>query len=130
MIAFYLETDSGVPAYLQLVQQVEQAIRLGRLTAGDRLPSVREVVGALGINPNTVVKAYGELENRHLVDTRQGSGTFVADTQFATPLAIPSTLQRKLHRWILEARAAGLGRRDLAAIFEEAIRQMFAEGAA
>src|ERR1700731_4330453 len=98
MIAFYLEADSGVPAYLQLVRQVEHAIRLGRLRAGGQLPAVRDVVSALGINPNTVVKAYREMESRHLVDTRQGRGTFVADLVAAGARAAPATIPPALAR--------------------------------
>jgi len=135
MIAFYLEADSGVPAYLQLVRQVEHAIRLGRLRAGDRLPSVRDVVSALGINPNTVVKSYRELESRRLVDTRQGRGTFVADLAAAggrtAPATISAALTRELRDWIAGARASGLARDDLAALFDEALHNAYAdEGAA
>lgn len=130
MIALYLEADSGLPAYLQLVRQVEHAVRLGRLGPGDQLPSVRDVVGALGINPNTVVKAYRELESRRIVDTRQGRGTFVTDLPQAGGAAIPAPLVTRLRRLITEARAAGLTRDDLAAVFEEALRDAFAEGAA
>src|ERR1700675_3343634 len=104
MIAFYLEADSGGRAYLQLVRQVEHAIRLGRLRGGDQLPSVRDVVSALGINPNTVVKAYREMESRRLVDTRQGRGTFVADLVAAgagtAPAVIPAAVARELRDWI------------------------------
>ena len=133
MIAFYLEADSGVPAYLQLVRQVEHAIRLGRLRAGDQLPSVRDVVSALGINPNTVVKAYREMESRRLVDTRQGRGTFVADLAASarTAPAIPASVARELRRWIAGARASGLAREELAALFGEELHSAFAdEGAA
>jgi GntR family transcriptional regulator len=135
MIAFYLEPGSGVPAYLQLVRQVEHAIRLGRLRAGDQLPSVRDVVSALGINPNTVVKAYREMESRRLVATRQGRGTFVADLAAAgaeaAPATIPAALAGELRDWIAAARASGLARDDLAALFDEELRGAFAsEGAA
>ena len=131
MIAFYLEADSGVPAYLQLVRQVEHSLRLGRLRAGDQLPSVRDVVSALGINPNTVVKAYREMESRHLVDTRQGRGTFVADLAAegagTAPATIPATLARELRSWIARARASGLHRDDLAALFAEELHTAFAD---
>jgi GntR family transcriptional regulator len=130
MIAFYLEADSGVPAYLQLVRQVEHAIRLGRLRGGDQLPSVRDVVAALGINPNTVVKAYREMESRRLVDTRQGRGTFVADLAAAagataSPAAIPASLTTGLRDWIAVAKASGLRRDDLAALFDEELREAY-----
>jgi GntR family transcriptional regulator len=126
MIAFYLEPGSGVPAYLQLVRQVEHAIRLGRLRAGDQLPSVRDVVAAVGINPNTVVKAYREMESRHLVDTRQGRGTFVADLATARRgTAIPAEIAHGLTSWIERAKAAGLARDDLAALLDEALRDAY-----
>ena len=132
MIAFYLEDGSGVPAYLQLVRQVEHAVRLGRLRGGDKLPSVRDVVAALGINPNTVAKAYREMERRHLVDTRQGLGTFVADLAPAaggTP--IPAGLARDLADWIAAAQASGLTRNELAALFDGALHEAYpAEGVA
>jgi GntR family transcriptional regulator len=131
MIAFYLEDGSGVPAYLQLVRQVEHAIRLGRLRAGDKLPSVRDVVAVLGINPNTVVKAYREMESRHLVDTRQGLGTFVADLPPAGAMTIPAGLARDLASWVAGAKASGLARDDLAAMFEDVLHAAYpAEGAA
>jgi GntR family transcriptional regulator len=132
MIAFYLENGSGIPAYLQLVRQVEHAIRLRRLRAGDQLPSVRDVVAVLGINPNTVVKAYREMESRHLVDTRQGRGTFVADlAPGAGGTPISAGLARDLVGWIASAKASGLARDDLAALFDEALHDAYpAEGAA
>jgi GntR family transcriptional regulator len=124
MIAFYLEADSGVPAYLQLTRQVEHAIRLGRLHGGDQLPSVRDVVTVLGINPNTVVKAYRELESRRLVDTRQGRGTFIADLA-TSALAVPADLTRDLAGWIGRARAAGLSRADIAALVDEELHTAY-----
>ena len=132
MIAFYLEDGSGVPAYLQLVRQVEHAVRLGRLRAGDKLPSVRDAVAALGINPNTVAKAYREMESRRLVDTRQGLGTFVADlAPAAGGNPIPAGLARELTDWIAAARASGLSRDELAALFDSALHEAYpAEGAA
>src|SRR5690348_5392889 len=84
MIAFHLDTHTGVPAYLQIVQQVKQALRLGLLTAGDQLPTVREVVERVVINPNTVLKAYRELEREGLVASRPGQGTFIIQTLAAT----------------------------------------------
>ncbi|MFB7511025.1 GntR family transcriptional regulator, partial [Streptomyces broussonetiae] len=79
-IGFRLDPGSGVPTYLQLVQQVEQAVRLGYLRQGDQLPRVKDVVAGLAINPNTVLKAYRELEHRGLVAGRRGVGTFVEGT--------------------------------------------------
>lgn len=112
---------------MQLVRQVEHAIRLGRLRAGAQLPSVRDVVAVLGINPNTVAKAYREMESRHLVDTRQGRGTFVADLAAAAagPAVIPAGLARDLAEWIARARAAGLARDDAAAVFDQELRAAY-----
>ena len=78
MIEFHLDARSGVPTYLQLVQQVTQALRLGILQPGDQLPTVKEVVGSLAINPNTVLKAYRELDLSGLVEGKRGQGTFVS----------------------------------------------------
>lgn len=130
MISFYLETDSGLPAYLQLARQVERALRLGRLQAGDQLPSVRDVVAELAINPNTVAKAYRELETRGLLDSRQGRGTFVRKGLGLQPSADQLGLQRKLRRWVNEAIAAGLTRQDVGALFDAAIHETFVEGVA
>lgn len=130
MLSFYLETDSGLPAYLQLAGQVERAIRLGRLQPGDQLPSVREVVTELAINPNTVLKAYRDLENRGLLDSRQGRGTFIKEGLRLGPTARHVGLQRKLRRWVNEAIAAGLTREDVAALCGSAIHEMFVEGVA
>ena len=79
-IAFRLDPASGVPTYLQLVQQVEHALRLGYLKPGDQLPKVSEVVASLAINPNTVLKAYRELEHKGLAAGRPGQGTFIEAT--------------------------------------------------
>src|SRR5215469_1665275 len=100
MIAFRLDTRSGVPTYLQLVHQVRQAIRLGFLQPGDQLPTVKEVVGQLAINPNTVLKAYRELDHEGLVEGRRGQGTFVSNTLLAATPADHSALQTELLRWI------------------------------
>lgn len=130
MISFYLEVGSGLPAYLQLARQVEHAIRLGRLRPGDQLPSVRDVVAELAINPNTVAKAYRDLESRGFLDSRQGRGTFVREGVGSAPSADHPVLQRKLRRWVAEAMAAGLTREDVAALCDSAVHEMFAEGVA
>src|ERR1043166_9002865 len=85
MIEFHLDKRSGIPTYLQLVQQVRQAVRLGILRPGDQLPTVKEVVGSLTINPNTVLKAYRDLDREGLVEGRRGVGTFVTGTQPPRP---------------------------------------------
>src|SRR6201995_3431966 len=103
-----LDTTSGVPTYLQLVQQVERALRLGYLEPGDRLPKVRDVVAALAINPNTVLKAYKELEGKGLAAGRPGQGTFVQATLSQVALPELTTLRRSLLGWLGTADAAGV----------------------
>lgn len=123
MIEFHLDTHSGVPAYLQLVQQVKQALRLGMLNVGDQLPTVREVVEQVIINPNTVLKAYRELEHEGLVVSRQGQGTFIVRTLAATSLASHAALRRSLTRWLREAREAGLDDESILALFTATFRE-------
>ena len=106
MIEFHLDPDSGVAPYLQIVRQVRQAIRLGMLQKGDQLPTVKEVVGSLAINPNTVLKAYKELEHAGLAAGRPGIGTFVTATM-PTPAIEPKThsaLRAELTGWLAKAR--------------------------
>src|SRR5580692_3656031 len=107
MIEFRLETRSGIAPYLQLVHQVRQALRLGVLEIGDQLPTVKDVVGRLAINPNTVLKAYRELEHDGLVSARPGVGTFVSATLSDASLAAHGPLRRDLQRWLNKARLAG-----------------------
>src|SRR4051794_2298335 len=130
MIEFRLDSRSGVPTYLQLVQQVRQAVRLGLLQPGDQLPTVKEVVGTLAINPNTVLKAYRELDHDGLVEGRRGQGTFVARQ---LPPAVPTdhaALQSALRRWITRAQQAGFDEEGVAALFAAAVRTTFEEEAA
>ncbi|MGH3000390.1 MAG: GntR family transcriptional regulator, partial [Gaiellaceae bacterium] len=122
MIEFHLETRSGVPTYLQLVQQVRQAVRLGMLRPGDQLPTVKEVVAKLTINPNTVLRAYRELDLEGLVEGRRGVGTFVASGQVPLPPNDLKTLRSSLHRWVDRARGAGLDDDNIAALFADTIR--------
>src|SRR5579863_7451984 len=107
-IEFRLDPASGVPTYLQLVHQVEHALRLGYLKPGDQLPKVRDVVAALAINPNTVLKAYRELETKGLIAGRPGQGTFVLTT--LSPVTLPELtgLRRALRSWLAKADETGL----------------------
>ena len=122
MIAFHLDNRSGVPAYLQLVQQVRHAIRVRILQPGDQLPTVKEVVSSLTINPNTVLHAYRQLDMEGLVEGRRGVGTFVA----ANPQLVPpdglDALRSSLERWVVSARGLGLDDEALAGLFGEAVR--------
>ncbi len=121
-IEFRLDPGSGVPTYLQLVQQVEHALRLGYLTPGDQLPKVRDVVAALAINPNTVLKAYKELETKGLAAGRPGQGTFVQATLSQVALPELTTLRRALLGWLASADAAGLDEDGIVALFSSAMR--------
>jgi GntR family transcriptional regulator len=123
MIEFHLDRTSGVATYLQLVHQVKQALRLGLLRPGDRLPTAKEVVAQLGINPNTVLKAYRDLEREGLVAPRPGQGTFVQQSLVSPSLAGTDRLQRALASWVHDARAAGLTAEDMTALFDRALRQ-------
>src|ERR1700685_1347283 len=107
-IDFRLNAASGVPTYLQLVQQVEHALRLGHLKPGDQLPKVRDVVASLAINPNTVLKAYRELEIKGLAAGRPGQGTFIQATLSQATLPELAVLHRSLLGWLATADAAGL----------------------
>src|ERR1700760_3324771 len=124
-IEFRLDPGSGVPTYLQLVQQVEHALRLGYLTPGDQLPKVRDVVAALAINPNTVLKAYKELETKGLAAGRPGQGTFVQASLSQVTLPELSTLRRSMLGWLASAEAAGLDEDGIVALFTSALRDFF-----
>ncbi|TQF02996.1 GntR family transcriptional regulator [Kitasatospora acidiphila] len=122
MIEFHIEARSGVAPYMQLVHQVRQALRLGLLSEGDRLPKVKEVAAKVAINPNTVLKAYRQLENEGLVSPKPGVGTFVTGT-----LGDPGSSQREplrveLQRWLAKARGAGLDEESIKALFLDTIR--------
>lgn len=122
-IVFRLQPDTGVPTYLQLVQQVEDALRLGQLAPGDQLPRVKDVVGSLAVNPNTVLKAYRELEHRGLTAGQPGQGTFVRATLGAVPAGSQAALRRALLRWVREARVAGLDDAGMLALFTSVLRE-------
>ena len=122
MIEFHLDTHSGVPSYLQIVQQVKHTLRLGLLEVGDQLPTVREVVSQIAINPNTVLKAYRDLEREGLIVSRPGQGTFVQRTLASTSLASHAALRRSLVRWLESAAEAGLDSESVLALFMSTFR--------
>jgi GntR family transcriptional regulator len=117
VIEFHLLSRSGVAPYLQLIQQVRGALRLGLLEEGDQLPTVKEVSAALAINPNTVLKAYRELEYEGVVAARPGIGTFVTTTASEQSVAVHQQLTRELVPWEQKAREAGLDADSIEAIF-------------
>jgi GntR family transcriptional regulator len=118
---FRLEAGSGVPIYRQLVEQVRREVMLGRLRPGERLPTVKDVVDSLSINPNTVVKAYGELEHEGLIVRRQGVGTFVAPSPPTLVLEAPASLRQSLLRWVSRAKDAGLTSEQIRALLAVAL---------
>jgi GntR family transcriptional regulator len=122
VIEFSLDSRSGLAPYLQVAQQVRQALRLGLLREGDQLPTVKDVVGRLAINPNTVLKAYRELERDGLVAARQGVGTFVTRSLTDGSLAAHEPLRRDLRRWLARARRAGLDEESIEALFASTFR--------
>ncbi|MET9911226.1 GntR family transcriptional regulator [Streptomyces sp. NPDC006476] len=126
MVEYRIDRRSGVATYVQIVQQTKQALRLGLLEPGDRLPTAREVVEATAINPNTVLKAYRELEREGLVEARRGLGTFVRRSLGAQPADSP--LRAELDEWARRARSAGLGREDVDALFTAVLDEHFPKG--
>ena len=117
-VLFRIDGRSGVPPYQQLVQQVRQALRVGWLEVGDQLPTVRDAVAQLAINPNTVLKAYRELEYEGLIAGRPGQGTFVTKTLADESAKSHASLRRSLERWFAAAAEAGLGDESIVALFE------------
>ncbi len=128
MIEFHLDARSGISPYLQIIQQVRQGLLLGLLSEGDQLPTVKDVVAKLAINPNTVLKAYRELEYEGLVAARAGVGTFVTRTLTGgASLAAHGPLRADLQRWIASARQAGLDDESIEALFANTFRAAIKE---
>jgi GntR family transcriptional regulator len=123
VVEYRIDRRSGVATYVQIVQQTKHALRLGLLEPGDKLPTAREVVEATAINPNTVLKAYRELEREGLVEARRGLGTFVKRSLGATPADSP--LRAELDAWAARAREAGLDHDDVAALFTAVLDEQF-----
>jgi GntR family transcriptional regulator len=124
VIDFYVTSASGVPTYLQLVEQVRQALRLGRLQPGDRLPTVRQVAASLAINPNTVLKAYRELEHEKLVVGRPGQGTYVVRSLSGPSPQTFDRLRATLESWVDEARGAGLSPAHIRAVVDSTMSSL------
>lgn len=124
MFRFRLDASSGVPPYLQLVHQVRQSLLLGYLRAGDRLPTVKELAGDLAINPNTVVKAYRQLEHEGLAGGRPGQGTFITATLAPPPPAASGSLRASLEEWFRSAQEAGLSEEAVTALIAVVRDQM------
>ena|SRR6266404_6722187 len=122
-ITLHLDTTSGLTPYLQLVQQITHAMRLGQLTVGDRLPTVRDVAAQLAVNPNTVLKAYRHLEMQGLLASRPGTGVFVAKEMRGPSPRDQAALRRALLKWLGHAKDAGLDAEGAHALFADTIRQ-------
>lgn len=125
MIEFRIDRRAGLPTYLQIVQQTRQAVMLGRLRVGDQLPTAREVVASTGINPNTVLKAYRELDREGLVETRVGSGTFVTAPPGRAVAAQESEAGEALGAWLRRVKASGLSRAEVEALTKAWIEDIY-----
>ena len=123
MLDFRIDTNSGLAPYAQLVAQVKQALRMGWLQPGDQLPTAHQVAASVAINPNTVQKAYRELELAGLVAGRPGQGTYVQRSLAQSTPASLTLLGRRLERWISTARAAGLDDDGIVDVFETTLRR-------
>ena len=130
MIQFHIERAGGVPAYVQLVQQVREALRVGWLSPGDRLPTVREVVVSCVVNANTVSKAYRELEAAGLVESRRGSGTYVKATLGSADPQAVAKLRVRLVQWVESGRDSGLDDEDMRALLGDVLSRSRSEGVA
>lgn len=130
MFAFRLDSRSGVPTYLQLVDQVRRGVLLGYLREGDQLPTVREVAAAVVVNPNTVAKAYRELDRAGLVSARAGQGTFITGSIDQIPAATYARLSRGLRAWLRAARDAGLQPEQVRALVAATVDDEAQTGAA
>ncbi len=121
---FRLDKHSGVPVYRQLIDQVQAAVATGALKTGDQLPTVRRVAVDLTINPNTVARAYREMELRGILDTQQGTGTFVADNPIErSPAERKRQIVQLVTEFVARAGAAGFTAGELA----EALRKLSPE---
>jgi GntR family transcriptional regulator len=123
VIEFHLDARSGIAPYLQIVRQVRQALLLGLLSEGDKLPTVKEVVAKVAINPNTVSKAYRELEHQGLAAAKPGVGTFITQSLGQASLAEHGPLQDELRMWLAKARVAGLTDPGIEAMFHSTFRE-------
>ncbi|MFC8003776.1 GntR family transcriptional regulator [Streptomyces olivaceus] len=128
IVEFRIDRRSGVPAFQQIVQQTKQALRLGVLVPGDRLPTAKNVAEVSAVNPNTTLKAYRELEREGLVEPRPGQGTFVRRTLARPSAGTDSPLYGELAAWVSRAAEAGLEREDVAALVAAAMDKQYAAG--
>ncbi|MEV6671264.1 GntR family transcriptional regulator [Streptomyces sp. NPDC051162] len=128
MVEFRIDRHSGMAAYLQIVQQVQEALRMGILAEGDQLPTAARVARDTKLNPNTTLKAYRELEHLGLVEPRPGVGTFVSAVPAQRSPLADSPLLGELVDWMRRARAAGLDWGDVSALVTAARVDHFPAG--
>ncbi|MFD4941907.1 GntR family transcriptional regulator [Streptomyces sp. NPDC058239] len=128
VVVFRIDRRSGVATYLQIVRQVEQALRMGALEEGDRLPTAAQVAAETKVNPNTTLKAYRELERAGLAEVRQGAGTFITRSLAPAQEAPDSPLRASLARWLDEARSQGLSGQEVTALFRSAYAAVYPSG--
>lgn len=121
---FRSNPSSGVPVYLQLIEQVKHAIDLGALRPGDQLPGIRRVAEDLVINPNTVAKAYRDLERDGVIDLRQGAGAFVAGHGDAGRVAKVKAAQSVLQAALERLAATGVTSSEIRRLFEAEMSRM------
>jgi len=116
-IRFSLDQNDDVPIYRQIIRQIEYAVLSGRLKSGDRLPTIRSLAVELKTNPNTIAKAYGELEIRGILETQVGSGTYISDKKPTPEEEGPEQKIRELvGRFIKDMRDLGVEKRELARV--------------
>ena len=124
LINFSLDPANGAPIYRQIIQQIEYAILSGRMRPGDRLPTIRSLAVDLKTNPNTIARAYNELEIRGILATQVGSGTFISDKK---PVLEDDSLNRKIRevltRFVQEMRDLGVEKRELVRLLESFIKE-------
>ncbi|MFE0627383.1 GntR family transcriptional regulator [Streptomyces sp. NPDC058864] len=126
LVEFRIDRRSGIAAYQQIVQQTKQALRLGVLMPGDRLPTAKEVAETSAVNPNTTLKAYRELEREGLVEPRPGLGTFIRRSLARPQAGADSPLRGELEAWMTRAQEAGLEREDVAALVAAVLEERYA----
>lgn len=125
MILFYLDHRSPIPIYVQLQDQVKQAVVGGVLRRGEQLPSVRELAGRLAVNPNTIARAYLELEREGFIETLRGRGTFVAEVKALAPSMRRLRISGAVDNLLREAARLGMARNEIEQVFAERIAMIF-----
>lgn len=130
MIELRIDSRSGLPAYLQIVQQVKHALRLGLLAPGEQMPTIRELVASLAINPNTIMKAYRELELEGLIGGKPGLGTFVIQGLPGADRNDLDEMRTKLESWIAQARELGMNEESIVALVMTTLRDKVEEAVA